>query len=571
MKKIIQQPFNQKYFAVLIVSLLLITESTTSYSQPSWGAGPATATATDVQLLLDYADAPGDVEVINCDLYTDMYNVTAGNYMMAIVWDERDASGIWHVYAEVRNQFFGTAPMAKYHIASEARHPDVAFGDASIVQGQVRIGIVYENTNTNEVEYVEYGINGLHTYSTLTWVNTTSPYQTVSTTSFNVDPTHTATNPHIDALPTNMTWFTGAGVNTNYRPLRNYAVTWTEEDASGDEEIWVQKGEFNSAPFGIPEKVDYGTNSDVAGVFIHNTATDIAYVSYVDNSGDIIMEEFDITTAISITSNGATSVQTGQTIIGLPRIDAPNVRNTNNPPARLWAITSAVDISGQYQVRFYDDIGMTNFGSSAPYTGGADGYYPCVAIGPGPNDYNGLTNFGNQNFIHGTFIDDGTYDNIEATDYNISGSPTFGAYVQVSTNGIDPSLIPTPFAVGTSSNCGEGHITAWFNYDGSQYSIDSKVNTGNTLSFKPGKPAGVTKTISNDNIKIYPNPVTDKLNIQHSANSDYEITDATGRFIMNGAIDNEQYSINTSVLPAGVYLIHLTKDGEVEHLKFVKQ
>lgn len=66
-------------------------------------------------------------------------------------------------------------------------------------------------------------------------------------------------------------------------------------------------------------------------------------------------------------------------------------------------------------------------------------------------------------------------------------------------------------------------------------------------------------------LKIYPNPVKDKLYIQNSPSKEYKIFDVAGRLIDSGILDKNY--INLNQLPEGNYII---KTGEISK-KFIKK
>lgn len=66
-------------------------------------------------------------------------------------------------------------------------------------------------------------------------------------------------------------------------------------------------------------------------------------------------------------------------------------------------------------------------------------------------------------------------------------------------------------------------------------------------------------------IKIYPNPAIDKLNVYNAPSKEYKIFDMTGRLINSGII--KQNSINVSQLSSGNYIL---KTGEITK-KFIKK
>ena len=74
---------------------------------------------------------------------------------------------------------------------------------------------------------------------------------------------------------------------------------------------------------------------------------------------------------------------------------------------------------------------------------------------------------------------------------------------------------------------------------------------------------GIEEISANSNIKIFPNPVINNLNIEISESEikSAEITDVTGRVILSASLSQGINNINVSDLIKGVYILHLqTKD-----------
>jgi ligand-binding sensor domain-containing protein len=84
------------------------------------------------------------------------------------------------------------------------------------------------------------------------------------------------------------------------------------------------------------------------------------------------------------------------------------------------------------------------------------------------------------------------------------------------------------------------------------------------------------KLLPNSNYTIYPNPTTDKLNIElenEALITNYKITDTKGKQVLAGELSpSSSASIDVEQLPVGVYLIELvTSRSEVVLDKFVKR
>ena len=74
-----------------------------------------------------------------------------------------------------------------------------------------------------------------------------------------------------------------------------------------------------------------------------------------------------------------------------------------------------------------------------------------------------------------------------------------------------------------------------------------------------------------NNIKLFPNPVKDVLNVNliTTGKSNYTITDAAGRIVLTGNTENNQ--IQVSSLPAAYYLLQWENDGKIYEANFVKE
>jgi hypothetical protein len=80
--------------------------------------------------------------------------------------------------------------------------------------------------------------------------------------------------------------------------------------------------------------------------------------------------------------------------------------------------------------------------------------------------------------------------------------------------------------------------------------------------------------IVSNSIKIYPNPVTDKVTIETSAiqtNGQLSIITLTGQQLISRQVTELETVIDLSTLPSGVYFVRLTNDKTVQVGKFIKQ
>ncbi len=72
---------------------------------------------------------------------------------------------------------------------------------------------------------------------------------------------------------------------------------------------------------------------------------------------------------------------------------------------------------------------------------------------------------------------------------------------------------------------------------------------------------------ADDTIQVYPNPVNDKLFVKGSSTTGIEVTDMTGRVLLQQPLYPGK-SVDVSSLPAGMYILHA---GEGNYTRFMKQ
>lgn len=80
-----------------------------------------------------------------------------------------------------------------------------------------------------------------------------------------------------------------------------------------------------------------------------------------------------------------------------------------------------------------------------------------------------------------------------------------------------------------------------------------------------------TEAVSNSDIRVYPNPFTDYLQINLPAtvqSAGYVVSTVDGRAIMQGKLDGS--SLNLAHLPQGVYVLNLTYGNQSFHFKLLK-
>ncbi|WP_314244549.1 M43 family zinc metalloprotease [Empedobacter tilapiae] len=83
---------------------------------------------------------------------------------------------------------------------------------------------------------------------------------------------------------------------------------------------------------------------------------------------------------------------------------------------------------------------------------------------------------------------------------------------------------------------------------------------------------GINNTNANTSAKVYPNPVSNTLNIQNSiAIQSVKIFDVTGKQVFSKTINAKETKINVTHLKAGIYFVNTTVRGKVSKFKIIKK
>ena len=90
--------------------------------------------------------------------------------------------------------------------------------------------------------------------------------------------------------------------------------------------------------------------------------------------------------------------------------------------------------------------------------------------------------------------------------------------------------------------------------------------TLNTIPIPTKAPIAVAPAV-----KVYPNPATDKITVEHLTNGELSILNINGSVIMSRTISNDKTTIDISKLPAGVYVLKTVSDAATSTVKFVKE
>ena len=145
--------------------------------------------------------------------------------------------------------------------------------------------------------------------------------------------------------------------------------------------------------------------------------------------------------------------------------------------------------------------------------------------------------------------------------YNIEYGPRgfeqgTGTVVQVTgTSYTLTGLTPeTDYTVYVQSDCGDGNTSEWLPYDFST------------------SPTGIDDNIINQNVTIYPNPVSSLLQIESDITFEhYEILNSTGQIVYQNNATENNFSIDVKPFAPGVYFIKLINNNEVVVKMFVKE
>jgi O-glycosyl hydrolase len=161
----------------------------------------------------------------------------------------------------------------------------------------------------------------------------------------------------------------------------------------------------------------------------------------------------------------------------------------------------------------------------------------------------------------------------------ISDGTGFSQQIEITASSSDTGLIPHPVisylngqSAGTltfapvTDMTGTANITVTLTDNGEPAGIRSK-----TFSVTVISPTAMNSVVAGE-ISVWPNPVKETLRVNTSRNTfiAYTILTAQGRVINGGPVKNQQFDINTSDLPGGVYILLLKGNNQNISLKFVK-
>ena len=84
----------------------------------------------------------------------------------------------------------------------------------------------------------------------------------------------------------------------------------------------------------------------------------------------------------------------------------------------------------------------------------------------------------------------------------------------------------------------------------------------------------VVPNLAKENFRIYPNPVSDRINIdfpQDLVGAVYEIYNLRGQKVAGGMLDDKTISLGNRNMPAGQYILSVWKNGSLKKISFIKK
>jgi hypothetical protein len=405
-----------------------------------------------------------------------------------------------------------------------------------------------------------------------------------------------------------------------------YAVVWQQEDPTnpGQMQVWGIDGEIDQPGYILPTPnqsfaIADGKQPDVVAVNYFDMAggaasnKGVAYVTYLsDNrpftSGrDVLLSDWDYNTQ---TVNGTITLNTAPTAnddeFETPRISGPmyydisapspddplcvvvvndNDANSTNLINKVTAykvyhssITSPGPIIEKLDISDYNNFDGFSSNSQTAIMPAVTGVGKEVAALAGVTAYDDYPVVFYSDFKYGLGQDGDFYAFGLKMDKNTADPELWSSsgYWEVNYNTLDNGanfdiVSDKPMiAVATANNSGYDLLTTF--YEGSNLDKVTVAFTGTAAKydFKPGRPAGVQQ-LNQAGIAVYPNPVKDRLNITNADGAAYTVTDVTGRSISTGILSGSMAGVDASSLVPGMYILHISKDGHTEQVKFVKQ
>ena len=148
-------------------------------------------------------------------------------------------------------------------------------------------------------------------------------------------------------------------------------------------------------------------------------------------------------------------------------------------------------------------------------------------------------------------------------DYDIKLLNSAGTQVAISqAGGTTSETINYTAAAGT-------YYAQVYGYNGANSSTNCY-----TLKVQLGTATRGTEMVSTQKVKVFPNPVSDKVNIwieQLNATAEVKLFDIYGKLVMQKQTAQANTQLNMSSLPAGIYLVKILSNGTETVMKIVKE
>ncbi len=233
----------------------------------------------------------------------------------------------------------------------------------------------------------------------------------------------------------------------------------------------------------------------------------------------------------------------------------------NNQSANIGRVVNDGSVSNASNVTITDSL-QNSIGAN--FTSGSS----TISIGSQLNNYGSFTlndsiDVGNNFNNYGTFTNNGGGLNIQNDFYNngtLTGSLNGNYYIaNNSENDVSGAINGDIDVCDATLSPG-----TYLDIDNGMSNIDF-----NTVDFCSTNLAGVEQEMLN-NFYVYPNPFNDKITIENVENSVLELYDIAGKLKFSVHSVNNTISIPTEDLTTGIYLLKISKQGEIHQVKLIK-
>ena len=336
------------------------------------------------------------------------------------------------------------------------------------------------------------------------------------------------------------------GDTYNVITLSNTNLTTASVGSGGTGQTWdfssFAKGSSTTETYVDPSTTPYATSYPSANLAI-NASGSYAYLQ--TNSGSVV--ELGAVTSTTYQGSPVTSTQTSNEIV----YDYP--LNYNTQQVHTFSGTTTENITGEGTITIYrtgnDTILLDGAGS---------------LITP---DGNIVTNVLREKTIQ-NFKDSADYSSLYSLpagsfySVTLTRTESYGYVI----SGTRSSLIAVSF---TTTNTYE------YTLGSGSWSGPSTINSAQY--YTQGTPTGIANAnTTSTNISVYPNPVTDNLNVNFGNTSccSLELTDIIGNEVLSSAngtisISGQTATMNVSGLSKGIYILQLNGGGSIQTQKIV--